>query len=111
MEIENVRFLLSALIQSLATVMVIGFIALLSFPRRSSGNLPNTAFYELAKNTVIKLGFAFIIAIFLNIFLLAFLDLFDDLIVVIIIAIVTSFVTFLLLIMFLSDYVEKLKKI
>ena len=57
MLIDNIRYLLAALIQSLATVMAIGYIALLSFPRRQSGGVPNTELYNLALKYVIIIGF------------------------------------------------------
>ena len=110
MDIENVRFLLSALIQSLATVMVIGFIALLSFPRSASGNVKNTKMFETSLEFVKKTGIFFIIAIFINIFLLAFLDSFDIFLSVII-AVIISFFSFYLLIIFLSDYIRQIKNL
>ena len=110
MDIENVRFLLSALIQSLATVMVIGFIALLSFPRSTSGSVKNTKMFEISLEFVKKIGIFFIIAIFIIIFLLAFLDSFDMFLSVMI-AIIMSFFSFYLLIIFLSDYISQIKKL
>jgi len=112
METENLRYLLSALIQSLATTMVVSFIALLAFPRRSRGDIPNTDFYDLSKKMVVEIGFVFIITIFVNVIILAFLDSLENyLTFVVILVIVLSFLAFLMLIFFLWYYVEKLKKI
>lgn len=109
MSIDNIRFLLSALIQSLATVMVIGYIALLGFPRRQGGGVTNTDRYDTALKFVILIGLIFIIAIFVNIGLLATLDS-TNMCLSAWTGAGSSFTAFVLLIVFLSLYIRSIRE-
>lgn len=106
--IENIRFLLAALIQSLATVMVIGYIALLNFPRRQGGGVTNTDRYDLALKYVILIGFIFILAIFVNIGLLVTVDS-KNILQSALSGAGTALAAFVLLIVFLSLYIKSIK--
>ncbi|MBD3230459.1 MAG: hypothetical protein GF329_19925 [Candidatus Lokiarchaeota archaeon] len=47
MNIEDIRFLLSVLIQTLPTVLSLGLIALFAFPKSRKGNVRNLKIYYL----------------------------------------------------------------
>lgn len=109
MLIENIRFLICALIQSLAATMVITFIALLSFPRRQGGGITNTDRYDTSLKYVILVGTIFIIAIFVNVGLLATLDS-DNMNLSAWVGAGSSFVAFVLLVVFLSLYLNSIRE-
>ena len=74
MDIANIRFLLSALIAALPTVMTLGLIAVAAFPRDKAEWIKNTELYNKSICGIIILFSLFITAVLINMSNLATLD-------------------------------------
>ena len=109
--IEDLRFLLSALIQMLPTILSITLITLFAFPEFYKNIKKDTQFFKKIINYSITMVIIFVIAIFLDIIALLQLDyLYSNILNIVFIAIIYSMFSILYLFYVLSRVLKKILK-